>query len=1503
MKSLSTTVRSAFAALAASTLACSALADRYVNVNNPTPESPYTSWASAATNIQQAIDVASSNETVYVTNGVYDSGWHVMSGSMRNRVVLTNRVRLVGVGDRARVLIVGEGPLGSTAVRCAWVGDGCVLAGVTLTNGHTVSYGHAQNEESGGGAWCEQGGIVSNCLGVNCRADRYAGGVMYGNVRDSVLLRNLAGSGGGAAYVSVHDSVVCSNVARSTLYGCYGGGLYRADSYGSRICHNHAVNGGGGGTMQGTNVNCFIAWNQAQVGGGTHLASIDSCTVVRNRAWWKGGGTCQTRAINSIIYYNRAATGSRHNVDPDGPATADHCCTYPDPGGKLNVTNAPMLASLYEPRIVAASPCIGAGTEQRWMTGATDYFGEDRLAGARPDIGCDEFNDGPHRGRLAVRIVPQFDTALPGAPIGFEVDIRGDVGEYRWEFDDGATGDSTCLKAHAYADRPGPKTVSVFAQNDEDHVRGSAIVTIVENAVVYVATDGNHVSPFDHWDRAATNIQAAVDICPIGGTVLVAPGVYDTGGRIGCGVVPNRVYIPHPMTVRADQGEKYTQIAGAATNEGGPVRCAYIKDGGVLEGFALSNGHTQVSGEGFLDMSGGGVWAEQDGLLSACTVSYCEAADQGGGVFGGVVSNCGVHLNASHQGGGCSFSDIHASQVTFNSADIGGGCSRCTMRDTGLSYNTAGMQGGGASACSLYDCTVTHNTANSYGGGADYGSAVRTVFGYNKAKSGGGARGADLRNCVVYENHAREYGGGTYAATVRNCTVCGNEADVRGGGCSRGAVSNSIVYYNWAAAPPANADPSYSGTCDFTCTTPDPGGNGNITNVPRLASFRYAHLARSSPCIDVGGPTVGWMADTPDIDGEARVAGPAVDMGCDEVHAGGLDGRITAHLVAECTRATVGYPLTFRADVHHMVSRYAWDFGDGHTVTDRCVVSHAYAAPGDYPVVITAWNNENWDDYTTMVHIVSGYTNYVSLSGGHNAPYASWADAATNIQAAVDAMDMCGGVVLVAPGDYQVGGRVVFGGMTNRVVVDKPIVVRCDGDAGDASIRGQGPNGDGAVRCAWVGRDARLENMGLNDGYTRTDGEPVPEQFGGGAWCEPGAVLSNCVVAGCYAHEDAGGVYRGVLLDSLITANSSGGAGGGCSEATLKGCRVVDNDAAHGGGASQCVIANCTIYENGATGSGGGATLSTVTDSRIYDNVADLGGGLNKSTAKRCLVATNMASTIGGGAFFGVLRNCILAFNNGGDLGGGAYRSVMSHCTVVSNEAAISGGGTYKCQATNCVVFFNSANVENNVDIRSEGAFDFGCADPDPGGTSNVTSDPLLADIATGDFALSAASPCIDAGLNMAGPSPDYTGLPRPLDGNNNGKARSDIGAYEFMHDGADSDGDGLSDTNEVHGTGTDPVDRDTDDDGSSDGDEPIAGTDPLDPDSVFVIVDCVPFPQGAVLSWSSVAGRDYRLLLRTNITDGFVPIHGPLLATPPQNVFTDAVHRAGAFYRVRVDN
>ena len=68
-------------------------------------------------------------------------------------------------------------------------------------------------------------------------------------------------------------------------------------------------------------------------------------------------------------------------------------------------------------------------------------------------------------------------------------------------------------------------------------------------------------------------------------------------------------------------------------------------------------------------------------------------------------------------------------------------------------------------------------------------------------------------------------------------------------------------------------------------------------------------------------------------------------------------------------------------------------------------------------------------------------------------------------------------------------------------------------------------------------------------------------------------------------------------------------------------------------------------------------------------------------------------------------------------------------------------------------------------------------------GEDNIEDDPLFIDAVNGDFRLQAASPCIDAGKNRGPvfmPLNDLGGNFRQIDGNGDGAAVIDMGAYEY---------------------------------------------------------------------------------------------------------------------------
>jgi hypothetical protein len=177
----------------------------YVNVNNPVPVSPFTTWATAATNIQDAIDAAANGDEVLVTNGLYETGGRVMAGNLTNRVALDKALTVESVNGPWVTTIFGSGTANGTAgVRCAWLTNGAALTGFTLQGGATMNTGDLPTLESGGGAWCaSSNAVVSNCLIVSNTAYYYGAGVYQGTLYNSLVNSNYSAFLAGAVYNAI----------------------------------------------------------------------------------------------------------------------------------------------------------------------------------------------------------------------------------------------------------------------------------------------------------------------------------------------------------------------------------------------------------------------------------------------------------------------------------------------------------------------------------------------------------------------------------------------------------------------------------------------------------------------------------------------------------------------------------------------------------------------------------------------------------------------------------------------------------------------------------------------------------------------------------------------------------------------------------------------------------------------------------------------------------------------------------------------------------------------------------------------------------------------------------------------------------------------------------------------------------------------------------------------------------------------------------------------------
>ena len=203
----------------------------------------------------------------------------------------------------------------------------------------------------------------------------------------------------------------------------------------------------------------------------------------------------------------------------------------------------------------------------------------------------------------------------------------------------------------------------------------------------------------------------------------------------------------------------------------------------------------------------------------------------------------------------------------------------------------------------------------------------------------------------------------------------------------------------------------------------------------------------------------------------------------------------------------------------------------------------------------------------------------------------------------------------------------------------------------------------------------------------------------------------------------------------------------------------------------------CTVVDNVATGG-------------IWSGYA---GGLDNCYAENCVITGNVSTS----------KNATQGLH------GGAGNSWLNHCTIAYNVARYDYGGTYNCRMTNCVVYGNLASTAHS-NYSPFCSMTFCCTMPNPGGF-NIGDDPEL----VAGARLGSSSPCIDATwLNTA--TNDRIGIARPLDGDNAGIIYPDIGAYEYVHYLADTDGDTMSDNWEIAGS-LDPTVDDADEDPDGD--------------------------------------------------------------------------------------
>lgn len=652
-----------------------------VDVVGTNPVVPYLTWATAATNIQDAITASAAGDIVLVTNGLYATGGKSMDGLITNRVSVDKAIIVQGVTGPNATIIQGAWDPTSTngpgAVRCAWLTTNATLSGFTLRGGATLA--------SGGG-----GGVFAFITNKSPSA----------TVANCVVTHNTAGYYGGGAYgVWLNNCVITTNSASAAAGGA-GGGAYGCSLKNCVVTANVSTSAGGG--VDNCNLqNCAVTGNTSiYYGGGAYSSTLINCTLTGNRVGGSGigGGVAYSTLTNCIVYANFA--GSNSSTNNSLSCTFSYSDTDPLPSGAGNMDVDPQLLA-DSVHLTATSPCLGAGNAS--VVTGTDIDGQPW--DNPPAIGCDEWQPAP-----VVAVQPGFQINSPAHGLTFNVVVAGQSPfSFFWSKDGAPIQDD----GHYSSSGTANLVVNHFGPDDAGHYQVvvtnafGTVTSAVAQAVIHAvdAAGINPVPPYSTWATAATNIQDAVTASGVGDIVLVTNGVYSTGGKVMAGDLTNRVVLDKAVFVSSVNGFAGTVIQGAwdpaSTNGPGAVRCAWLSDGAVLNGFTLRNGATRATGDPYSGgplESGGGVW---------CTSTN------------GVVSDCVLTNNVAIYGGGIGYGTLNNSLVAYNAAIYGGGAYYATLNNCTVvnNYGTTpiiGVSGYGGGTC---DCIV-HNSIviNNYDG-------------------------------------------------------------------------------------------------------------------------------------------------------------------------------------------------------------------------------------------------------------------------------------------------------------------------------------------------------------------------------------------------------------------------------------------------------------------------------------------------------------------------------------------------------------------------------------------------------------------------------------------------------------------------------------------------------------------------------------------------------------------------------------------------------------------
>ena len=372
---------------------------------------------------------------------------------------------------------------------------------------------------------------------------------------------------------------------------------------------------------------------------------------------------------------------------------------------------------------------------------------------------------------------------------------------------------------------------------------------------------------------------------------------------------------------------------------------------------------------------------------------------------------------------------------------------------------------------------------------------------------------------------------------------------------------------------------------------------------------------------------------------------------------------------------------------------------------------------------------------------------YVWTNSAANGPGTEWSNAYQDIQSAVDAA-VAGDQVWVRPGIYATGGRVAPGmALTNRVVIDKAIALSSSDGAATTIIEGGGSEGPTAIRGVFMTHGACLTGFTVRYGKTMKSGADGDQQGGGIHMADPLCTVKDSVIRDNTALF-GGGVFGGVCNGCHLTGNST----------QIPSSMMV----IAGGGAYQSILNSCLVEHNHSHWCAGGLSGGEAHDCVFQGNSASYNAGATSGAKLYACIVRNNNSASPGAIFSGEAYSTLIC-NNDTTQNGVVSEALLVNCTIVNNRASDKIGGAYGCTLVNSIVWSNSTHGTWPTPDYMSCSFSNSCAPLLPLTSGNINQSPAFLDWTNGEYLVTSASPCRDAGTTSfwSACTTDYEGQPR----------------------------------------------------------------------------------------------------------------------------------------------